>query len=302
MGWTDDPSALLRYQVLVALAQVEDDLLGDGEAIARSLAVEGRAVGDALDSLAGEGMVQTYERSLAAGYTTEATLTSSGRLAVERWARLRGTARAVRACASAMMDWLDVVNRPESTDEFAKDVRAYLFGSPFELEVIRSAARELKSSDLISGTGTWGGPVLRPALTPSGLSVVDRDAGSGVRQGLGSDSSASIYISNSPGAVVAAHSPGAVQVMAVGQDIASKLVSLADALEGTLPVLGLDEAQSAEAGRIAGDLREAAASTAAEPTRLRSLLERAEQIAVGGTGAATGAGIVALVQLALGAM
>jgi hypothetical protein len=106
------------------------------------------------------------------------------------------------------------------------------------------------------------------------------------------------------GNTVAAHSPGAVQsaTVTMNEDTQSLLLPVAENLDGLLRannLLGLDAANTEEALQVVSDLRRAAAESGVDGGVLRQLLQKAQTVAIAGTGSMMGQGVVALAHQAL---
>lgn len=301
-GVTDNPRLLLQFQVMRALAAAPSDGFGEGEEIAQELGVTGREVGDIFDRLGERRLADVGPLMLAPGYSTEAALTGHGRDQVAGWDSAQRPGQLRRACTAAMLGWLDAHSDEDvgSTDEFAGDVRAHYYGLPFADGTLRQAAAELKEHGLIKGVATASGPIVRPQITGAGEAVLARFGGN-LAEWVAAESAPdhrgdTIHITNSTGVTVAHRSAGAQQSVHVSTDAREQVLNLAAALRQTSPVLGLEPIAQAQLAGLTGQLEEAAQAGPPEPGRLRSLLESVKQIAVSGSGAAAGTGIVALAE------
>jgi hypothetical protein len=249
------------------------------------------------------GLITTSPLTLADRYPSNAILTGIGRGEVSDWNAARSAGKTQRACEAAMLSWLDAHEGEQilSTDEFKGDVRAHMYGEPFTDEVLMKAARTLHQHGLISGSPTFGGATLRPAITPMGRGVVAQHNGN-IAAWLGSSRSGggdTFHITGSTGVTVANRSPGAQQSVHVTTDAREQVLNIAAALEQMMPSLGLEPADQAKAFGLVGQLKEAAEQVEEKPGRVRSLIESVKQIAVAGTGAAAGTGLVALAEVVL---
>lgn len=294
-GWTEDPSTLLQQRALVAMA---DDDLVQSSVLAEQFSVSPEAVGHAFDILSGKGLVRTFERTLAETFTGEAMRTANGKSLVSQWDALRSAGRTKRACMAAMLSWLDA-HEGESiagTDSFAGDVRSYFFGLPFSSEYLVAAARELKEHGLISGTGTWGGPVLRPAITTLGKVVLARHNGDLVEwEASRQASGTTVSVSGSTGVAIATNSPGATQTVTV-VSASEQVLNLASALEAMMPILQLEPAQFASATGLVAQLREAAPEAETNPSKVKALVGMVRDVATNAVGGAAGSALFALAE------
>lgn len=299
-GWTDNPSELLYYRVVHLMS----DDLHDARKIGELLDVTGREVGQVFDLLLQEGLAGAHPARLGDSYTHGAGLTAAGKAKRAEWLAAQGAGRARRACAAALLNWLDAHDRERvsGTDKFVEDVRSYYFGVPFEPSVIAACARELKELDLIKGVGTWGGPVVRPELTPLGRLVVSRYGGDVVEWQLANQGGGGISIHNSTGVAVATNSPGASQSVTVTTNAADQVLNLAAALEAMLPVLGLEPAQEASARGLVVQLQQVAPEVEADPGKVKRLVGAVRDVAVNAAGGAAGTALVALADQVAGSL
>lgn len=296
--WTDDPAEVLNRRVLAHIVHnVAEQGLG---AVAEAVGHEQPEVGQAFGSLARRGLVAVPSQTrMAVTYPSRATPTSEGRASVSRWRSSTPRDRR-RACAAAVLSWLDSRDgeRIRSTEEFRSDPRAYYYAEPFDDEVLLYTVRDLIDRRLMSGTGTFQGPVLRPQITPLGEIVVARYGGDlsqweAERHSPRGGGAPINIVTHSQGVNIANNSPGTVQTAVVveARDTARQL---ADTLAALLPHLGLGEEQATEAAKLADELRTLAPEIDKDRNRGARLAEKVSEIAVQGTGSAVGVGIVAL--------
>jgi hypothetical protein len=292
-AWTDDPAELLRRRVLRLMA---DDVVEQGALIAERLGEDPKDVGHAWDVLAGNHLVRAFEPSLAETYTTQAMRTPAGRALVSRWDAQSGVGNLKRSCSAALLAWLGALDGQDvgSTDEFTGDVRAFHFGVAYESELVAKAARDLKSLGLIEGTATWGGPIVRPAITPLGQLVASRHGGDVLAWQMSRGAETTVHVTGSTGVVVAANSPNAQQSVTVTATIAEQVLNLAAALEAMIPVLQLEGADEAQARGLALELKQAAPEASSNPARTSRLVAAVRDIAVNAAGGAAGSALVAL--------
>ncbi len=294
-GWTDNPSELLYYRVVHTM----DDELHDATKIAELVGSEGRAVGQVFELLVQQGLADAFPRRLSDSYTHDARLKATGMAKKSEWIAAQTPGRTKRACVAALLSWLDARDGEtiSSTDDFTHDVRAYFFGIPFKPSTIVAAAKELKDLDLIKGTGTWGGPVMRPAITTLGKVVVGRHGGDLVEwQAAAQGNGGGISIHNSTGVAVANNSPNASQSIIVTANVADQVLNLAAALQAMIPVLQLEPAQEASAYGLVVQLQQSAPEIDSSPGKVKQLVSAVRDIAVNAAGGAAGSALVALAE------
>lgn len=145
---------------------------------------------------------------------------------------------------------------------------------------------------------TWRSTVqvMVHAVAESGRSVNDESSST-----VPADAPGAVNITNSDSqnANLAANSPDATQSMTINADNRKQIVAVADALERSLPILGLDEAVTSEAKVVAQHLRQISAEPEPDRGRIMQLLDKASSVAISGAGSAIGAGIAALAKQAL---
>lgn len=295
-GWTDNLHTLLRHRVMTAMAQGETDCVD----IAHALPCGPDEVQDVFSWLVAENLAGHSQLRGGDKGPHDASLNAHGRAVVRKWEAASTPGRMKRAGEAALLSWLDAHDgeRIASTDDLANDVRGFYFGEPFSAELLREAAREVSKLELITGTRTWGGPVLRPRITPLGRGVVSQHRGD-----LGAWLAATslgggdtFHISNSTGVTVANRSPDAQQSVYVSTDAREQVLNLASALEQMTSALGLEPADVVRAAGLVGQLRDAAEVVVTEPEKARGLLNTVKTIAVNGTGSAAGTALVSLVE------
>lgn len=302
-AWTDNPKVLLDRRVLAHL--VDEPSKMNYPDVAAALEADDDEVARAFLSLEANGLVKTGDHRASLKYPHSAVATPSGRSVAAGW-QAKGTAGMLkRECIAAMLAWLDANDgeRLMGTDAFMGDVRSFFYAQPFPEAVIVEAAKALKEANLIKGTGTWGGLVMRPAITPLGTSVLQKHGGNlaawqGAAEGTGGHT---VNIHNSTGVAVSTNSPGSVQNVHVISNRSEQVLNLAAALEQATPALGLTPQDVERAAGLVRDLRASAEVADTEPERAKGFIEAAKEIAVAGTASALGTGIVALGNLALGA-
>jgi hypothetical protein len=298
-GWTDNPATLLRYRVTLAMQQGESDPVE----IAHTLGCAPTEVSDVFEWLVRNEMAgQPQRRRLGEKAPTSARLNGLGRAAAEGWRASSTPGRMKRACEAALLSWLDANEGKTfaSTNELMEDVRGYYFGQPFTEETIGTAAKELLEHRLIRGHRTSVPVVLRPEITPLGRSVLIQhhgELGAWLANSSSRGGGDTFHITGSTGVTVANRSPGAHQSVHVTTDAREQVLNLAAALEQMMPSLGLAPADEATAFGLVGRLRNAAEEVVEKPGRVRPLLDAVKQVAVSGSGAAAGTGLVALAEV-----
>jgi hypothetical protein len=299
-GWSSDPSVTLRHRVVIWLAQHQRDKPGsiasNGD-VAEALGQQGQNVAVVTDALASEGLciVGPSMRTDSAPVQPAPGLDGLA----SRWLTSRSSKRERSvACRDAMLEWLyEDGHQASDVSPFLADQRAAFFGERFTRDEAVAAMDHLVEVGLVQGSAVaWGGSVLRPFLTAAGRTCAEqydcRVSDWLTRQAA----TPTITISNSQGVNIATSSPGAQQTVTITTDARRLMVQTADALEATLPVLGLDDEEVARAHEIAERLRAEAEQDEDDPKRLHGLLKDVRTVAVSGTGSAGGVGIVALAQ------
>lgn len=159
-GWTDNLSELLYYRVV----HTRDDELHDATKIAELVGSEGRDVGQVFELLVQYGLASAFPRRLSDSYTHDAGLKATGKAKKSEWIAAQTPGQTKRACVAALLSWLDARDGEtiSRTDDFARDVRAYYFGVPFEPSMI--AARPPRAAPAHSGCGSRRRP---PTPTPA---------------------------------------------------------------------------------------------------------------------------------------
>jgi hypothetical protein len=293
-GWTSNPVQLLSQRVLLALSINET---ANAEQLAVELQTEPNAIGERFLALEASGEAECFERGSGDHFPEGARITGHGRQVVAGW-ESHGTPRALeRACSAAILCWLDARDgeRVMSTDDFVADVRSYFYGRPFAERVRIDAIRELLKHELISGSHTWTGAVLRPGITTRGQGVVAGFEGDLVKWQASASVGGDITIKNSTGINVVSRSPGTGQAGAISSGVREEVYNLAAALREWIPELGLEPVEQARALGLVGQLKEAA--DAGDPGRLRELLIAVRAIGVDATGSTLGVGLLTLVDL-----
>lgn len=260
------------------------------------------------------GWLQLQEALAFGGWSC--ALTTRGAELIDDLRRRRGDPVARRKAArDALLRWLyeQKVSGTEwpSLPNMRNSLLAYYYGEPFSAEEIDQAGAWLKTRGYIKGDGSaqTDGPV-RPAVTAKGEDLVEagRSVGDVERPSPASDSplavglhptSTVVQITGSNN-VVQAGSPGATQSAALTDEHRHAVLQVADALEGALSSLGLDESMTQEARAVASDLRTLTAEPAPDRNAIRGMLKKVSDVALAGTGTAVGSAIAALAAQALG--
>ncbi|MCA0146446.1 hypothetical protein [Blastococcus sp. LR1] len=214
-----------------------------------------------------------------------------------------------KASRDAFLHWLyDCTlkgNRVPNSSAFFGSSYGNYFGHQFTGDEVAAASDWLKTEGYITGSLTWNAGIVRPSITTRGERIVE--SGRSVNDDSPAAANAPSHITtvnvSGTGHNVATHSPGAVQTATVtmSDDNRKLILPVADNLDGLLQagLLGLDEEQSAEAVEVVSELRRAADEPEVEGGALRRLLEKAKSVAIAGTGAAMGQGVVALAEQSL---
>lgn len=299
-GWSADPGVVLRYRVIGWLADYQREQPGciplNGD-IAEALRVDSASVVLVTGLLASEDLcwVGTGLRAASVPVKPEPGL---NRLA-SKWAAARASRKERRtACRDALLDWLyEQPGEVSDVNPFLADVRSAFFGDQFTEAEANEAITYLGKVGLATGvTVAEIDSLLGPEVTEDGKTCVERyDSNVGAwlaRTGSGP----TFAISNSQGVTIASNSPGAAQTVTITTDARQQMHQTADALLAILPVLGLNQEDEARARDVAERLRLEAEQAQSEPGRVRGVLQDARTIAVAGTSAGAGAGIIALAQ------
>ncbi len=299
-GWSSNRLVALRHRVVIWLAQHQREKPGSiasNRDVADALGEDWQTVAAVADALAAEGLC-----TVGLSMRTESAPVQPGPgldgLA-SQWLTSRGSKRErATACRDAVLEWLyEEGDHPSDVSPFLEDPRAVLFGEPFTHDEAIAAMEHLVEVGLVQGSSVaWGGSVLRPFLTADGRTCAEQ-YDCRVSDWLRRHTSApNITVSQSHGVNIATGSPGAQQSITITTDARRLMVTTADALEATLPVLGLDDVDVTRAREIVGRLRAEAERHEDDPKRLHGLLEDVRTVAIAGSGSAAGVGIIALAQ------
>lgn len=303
-GWSNSQITANTLRVLRHLADYMTSHPGQAPGaadLAADLGIEVHQVSHAFDSLRERGLVQLAE-SLAPE-ATAAFLQPSGVEASEAGrARRESTNTRRAACRAALLDWMD---RDDDSFgpyvmEFLHDPRAWYYGEKFTEADMRRSAATLRDNGLMQSVDSAQEDFLRTKITEAGRDCLGRFNGdigawSDRQRGVMAAQSTNINVHGSQGVTIASQSPGARQSITVTNEVPAQVVNLADAYEQALPLLGLTQDDHSLAEQQIAELRVLADQDAASHSRLRTVLENVRQVAVSGTGAALGTGIVALV-------
>lgn len=274
-GWSADSNVVLRHQVLRILGT------GESEALEVAYAIKGSPseVGWVFQTLVAKGLAKAFAGRAGDRYPEQVVLTAEGRELLAAITTSQTAGRIQRSCESAMLDWLDALDGEPVSDTFlfGQDARAHFFGEPFAPAVIGSAAKRLHDAGLISGTrgmGREGFVVVNPVITDRGHVVSTRHNGD-VRAweaSTANQAGTTINVSGSTGVAVAAHSPGAHQVVTVSSEVREQALTLAAALQASVPDLSLSPADAMRAVGLVAQLREAAEDGTTSQGKLRALV------------------------------
>lgn len=308
LGWTSNSAELLKHRIMRELAK--HGTYVTAAQMGESLGEEARTVGLALGELCEEGLAQTIgEGSAAADYTEDGRLTLTGKTEVQRWTGDGSARRQKRACAAAMLNWLDSASAGQhpSTLDFHGNVRAHYFGELFTQKTVWDTAQYLKKEGLIHGQGTGQSTMLRMALTPDADPVLegfDGDIQAAKEQAsqAGTTYHGDYSITNvhdSTSVAVQNSSPGATQSVHATTEVREAVLEVVSGLEQLLRLrpedLGLDEQQTFAAYAHLGRLRDEIESLDEDPEPVRRRLSLIRDLLV----SASGSGIVQAAATAL---
>jgi hypothetical protein len=293
-GWTDDPAVLLRHQVLTVMGTGETDSVE----IAHALTGSPEEVARVFQHLIAKGLAHGFQMREGDQWPYDAGLTSEGRALVASMQAARTPGALKRSCTAAMLAWLDANDgvRIQSTEQFLSDVRAHFYAEPFPETTASQVAQDLHKHGLCTGSPTWGGPVMRPQITPLGRAVYMQHGGDlgAWHASASGGTSTTINVTGSTGVTVANNSPGSQQTVHVSTDSREQILNLAAALEQMLPALRLEPVDFARASGLVVELAEAAEAVDSDPGRARRLLGVVRDVATQGAGSAAGTALVAL--------
>ncbi|WP_156409031.1 hypothetical protein [Mycobacterium sp. Root265] len=141
-------------------------------------------------------------------------------------------------------------------------------GAPLTEPEVAAASDWLKEEGYISGSGSWGHGVIRPAITALGETLADRKVSvrPGGQEPADPQGVTTIHVSNSTN--VAIGSPGATQVYSLSEQM-QKATAVADLL-AKASCGGPDEI--AQAQQIAADIKAEAAEPVPDTGKVKKLL------------------------------
>lgn len=267
----------------------------------------GIALAGSLDVLEAEGFLHLHKKMAWGSWSC--TVTSGGLDHIESLRGRRGDpALRRKVVRDAFHRWLydrtvRGVTGEATHAEFSGSKYGSFLGDPFTPAEINKATEWLKEEGYLNGVVYAGPGVLNPFITNKGEKVAD--AGRSVNDDSSADSRSNVtHVSvTGHGNTVAAHSPGAVQsaTVTMTEDNRKLVLPVADNLDGLLRanLLGLDAGATEEAVQVVSDLRSAAAEPDINVGVLRQLLQKAQTVAIAGTGSMMGQGVVALAHQAL---
>ncbi len=221
-----------------------------------------------------------------------------------------------KAARDALLAWLHDCtlrgNRHPSLNDFGVSQFGTYYGHEFTVEEVDAATKWLRDERFITGTPVLSGALAGLRITTDGERAVESGrsvndffpAAANIPTAPSAPATVNYFnVTSSPGAAIAANSPGAVQTVTVTmtEDNRRQVAAVADNLEGLLRLgaLGLDAQQKVQAEQTVAELRQAVDQPTVERNAVRRALEKARDVAVSGTGAAMGEGVVALVHHAL---
>lgn len=303
-GWSASPVVVLRHRVVAWLDAYHRDNPGripTNAHVAEGLDVPVREVMRTTAYLHGQGLAAPSDHLVPeAG---NAWLSAQGKdLAAEWQAKRESLVGRRRAIRDALLSWL--YEQPagiDTSEGLLTDVRGSFYGDPFTEHELVEAEEFLSRSGLIEGRPSSMPLLLRPRLTPDGTSCVERfdsDVAAWLDKDRGQVGATSYVFTNTQGVNVANNSPGAQQTATVTIDARRQALQVADALEQTLPILGLGDDDHEAAQATIREIREATEDSN-DAGRITRGLNTARRLALAGSAQAAGAGIVVLVEQAL---
>ncbi len=304
-GWSANQSTIDVLRVLKFLNDWTS--MNPGQApgaadVATDMGLPRESVSAAFASLRQRGLVQLAET--LSPDATAAFLLPAGQeeAAAHREQRENNTARR-SACRAALLTWMDRDddNFGPGALDFLNDRRSWFYGEKFTEQDVERAAATLRESGMMQSIDASEADFLRVKITETGRNCLERFGGNvqaweDYQRGGVQSGNTSINVHGSQGVTIASHSPGSRQKVTVTTDVGDQLSNLISAYEQALPALGLDASDHDQAVEQIEELRAIADGAAQDTGRLRGVLQRVETIALNGTGAALGSGVVMLAQ------
>lgn len=230
------------------------------------------------------------------------TMIEGGEEVVREMRGRRGSSIARRRAArdAALYGLHDQIDRSGQAELSvpALGVWGAFYGDPFSDHEVYEAGTWLLDQRFISGSPTWGGPVVRPDLTPRGERVVANKR-SVNEETEGSSNGATHTTIHQTGTGHVALAAGAYSELAAtvhqgfSQDQRQQVLDVAASLAALAPLLGLDEPTRAQAERVHQDLRAAVQDPEPDPGLIQRSLEQVRDLAVLGTASAFGNSLAA---------
>ena len=201
-----------------------------------------------------------------------------------------------QAARDAFLHWLydctlDGDTCPTSTDFPASKHGSY-YGRAFTDRETEAASDWLRDERYIEGDSFTGFGVVRPVITTKGERAVESERSVNADAQQPAPYSVTTVSVTGSGNNVAANSTNVSQstTVTMTEENSRQLLGLAESLAQLVnaDLLGLDEEQTKEAALVVESLRETAQQDAVPGGTLRALLDRAQQVALDGTGTAIG--------------
>ncbi|MGJ9404053.1 hypothetical protein [Arthrobacter sp. KK5.5] len=217
-------------------------------------------------------------------------LKQAGRDAAEEFEALRLNPRKrAMVIPDLMLRWLygEYLNGNESPviDGFLKSPHGNFYGSPFtEAELTRASYRLLEDG-YISGTGSHGGPVIRPSLRAKGIKVAEQDGSvsAPAASAVGNVHNYHVSVSNSQGINVAAGSSGATQSNTLTANQTDEAKKVAEAFRAMMPMFGLSSDQERQGMEVRDELEGEIIRPEPDSGRIKKLVGKAVEVAALGT-------------------
>ncbi|SDN47560.1 hypothetical protein SAMN05660642_04911 [Geodermatophilus siccatus] len=267
------------------------------------------AVAGNLEALEAQGLLRLQKTLGWAGWSGD--VLPPGLDLIEDVAARRGDRlRRRQAARDAFLHWLfdctlDGNEYPDSDDFSSSKYGAY-YGEPFTEQDISAASQWLRDEGYLHGTTLASGDVVNAMITTRGQKVVESERSVNAETQQPAPYSVTTVNITGSGNNVAANSSNVSQTTTVQmtEDNSRQLLGLAESLAQLTNsgLLGLTEDQSREAALVVESLRETAELEAAPGGDVRTLLDKAKEVALAGTGTAIGQTLVAAVDQVIQAL
>jgi hypothetical protein len=260
-----------------------------------------------LEALEADGLIRLQKGLAWGGWSAD--VQSRGIDVIEDLRDRRGDRLARRQAArDAFLRWLydctlngDVC--PNSADFPGTKFGDY-YGEPFTDQEVEAASDWLRDEEYIAGTSVWGAGVVRPTITTKGEKSVESKTSVNAQANPPAPYSVTTVNVTGSGNNVAANSSNVSQTTTVTmtEDNSRQLLGLAESLAQLTELLGLNEGQTREAALVVESLRQTAEQDAVPGPEVRTLLDKAKEVAVSGTGTVIGQTFVAAVDKVIQAL